>query len=177
MISRMFSSSKLDDRPFKGPHCNTFGWLTLKRKLLKSGRLSQRRKECKSLFDLKGQQGLHAQSVSRPKKKKKACCQNHEVHVNIPSLTQNDGLSVSLENGTLRKKPCSHSHHSTCHRVNRPEEECQDSKPNVSIKNVDKCDHPDELEEDEGWFSREASETSEQVSCEVMMPYFFKNTQ
>ena len=170
----MLKSHKLDDRPFKGSQRHTFGWLTLKRKLLNSERLNLRRKDCeKSSFDHR-QQASTALYVSLPKKKKKACCQNHELTVSSLSLNHHDKVT-SLENGTLKKKPCSHSHHldSPCHPavpdssiIARTNEKQLESRLNFKHE-IDKCDKIEELDEDEGWFSREASEASERTSCQV----------
>ena len=170
----MLKSHKLDDRPFKGSQRHTFGWLTLKRKLLNSERLNLRRKDCeKSSFDRR-QQVLQTVYVSVPKKKKKACCQNHELNVSSLSLTHHNRVT-SLENGTLKKKPCSHSHHleSPCHptvpdssTIARTIEKQHESHLDFK-QEIHHCDKIEELDEDEGWFSREASEASERTSCQV----------
>ena len=162
----MLKSDKSDDRPFRVSRRHNFGWMTLKRKLLNSERLSLRRKQSEQSSYGPRQQAL--KSVSIPKKKKKACCQNHELNVSCLSLTLHDRL-INLENGTLKKKPCSHSHYfdSTCHPV--PDTIIPNEKPkNESRLNFDKQDvKSEELDEDEGWFSREASETSDLISCQV----------
>ena len=166
----MLKSHKLDDRPFKGSQRHTFGWLTLKRKLLNSERLNLRQKDCEKSSSDQKQQDSKAVYVSVPKKKKKACCQNHELNVSSLSLTHHDKVT-SLEIGTLKKKPCSHSHHldSPCHPA-VPDSSIiakrHESRLNFKHE-IDKCDEIEELDEDEGWFSREASEASELTSCQV----------
>ena len=160
-----------DDRPFKASRRHNLGWSTLKRKLLNSERLSLRRKQCQqSSFDQR-QQSLKAVYVSVPKKKKKACCQNHELNVSYLSLTHR---VIHPENVTLKKKPCSHSHHfddSTCHPVPdtftiAPKKQ-NDSRLNLDKQDLGRSDKTEELDEDEGWFSREASEASDQTSFQV----------
>ena len=165
----MLKSDKSDDRPFKVSRRHNFGWMTLKRKLLNSERLSLRRKQSEQSSSGPRQQALKSVHVSIPKKKKKACCQNHELNVSCLSLTLHDRL-INLDNGTLKKKPCSHSHYfdSTCHPIPdtiiATEKTKIESRLNFVNQDVDKSE---ELEEDEGWFSREASETSDLISCQV----------
>ena len=164
----MLKSDKSDDRPFKVSRRHNFGWMTLKRKLLNSERLSLRRKQSEQ-SSYYGPRQPTLKSVSIPKKKKKACCQNHELNVSCLSLTLHDRL-INLDNGTLKKKPCSHSHYfdSTCHPIPdtiiATEKTKIESRLNFVNQDVDKSE---ELEEDEGWFSREASETSDLISCQV----------
>ena len=174
MQSIMLKWHNRDDRPFKPSQGHSLGWLTLKRKLLISERLSLRRKQCEqSSFDQR-QQSLKAVYVSVPKKKKKACCQNHELlNVSCLSLTPNDRV-IHPENITLKKKPCSHSHHfddKACHPVPdtftiAPKQQ-NNSRLNLEKQDLEKGDKTEDLDEDEGWFSREASEASDQISCQV----------